>query len=120
MHSVSQLVPLTWGELVEEEERAEAQEGGYVVTRPATVSVAKAIVRPRPQSTHPASMRNDGRPPPTAVWGPPKAPRAEALTRLKGSRRQRQRDGLAAREFAAELNDYSDESSSLDEVWGWE
>lgn len=47
-------------------------------------------LRERPKPTHPPTLRNDGRPPPTAVWGPDKPPmrREEALRVLKDRRRR--------------------------------
>lgn len=72
---------LNWADMVEEEEEAEA-------SRKERVPLARGAalrpipVPPREPTTHPVTARNDGRPPPTAVWGPNKAPR-----RLPGGRR---------------------------------
>lgn len=65
----------SWADEVEmAEEEAIRAVGGFVAPAPA------ALPRPTPlgapnRATHPATAANDGRPPPTAVWGPPKQPR---------------------------------------------
>lgn len=83
--STSQLVSLTWADEIEEQEREERSVLGLpAVPRGAQVPrVPRGTVPPAP--THPASSRNDGRPPPTAVWGPNKEPRMrmEAIATLK-------------------------------------
>jgi hypothetical protein len=68
--STSVLVGVSWADEVEEEERA----AGTVV--PGGISVPGVPLRlSGRETTHPATMRNDGRPAPTAVWGPNKQPR---------------------------------------------
>lgn len=73
--STSTFVSLSWADEVEEEEAQAARRKEAVVLPPA-VSAKPVRIFPRPVTTHPATARNDGRPPPTAVWGPNKAPRA--------------------------------------------
>jgi len=97
--SVSELKPLTWADEVEEEESGERRALGLAPSvRPASDSSVRALRIPSGRvPTHPATSANDGRPPPTVVWGPPKAPRAQES--VSTSRRTRRRDGMAFREY---------------------
>lgn len=112
--SESVLVGTDWADEVEAEEAAEAAALGATTRRPATLAVRPAVLRGAVAATHPASARNDGRPPPTVVWGPPKAPRVRE--EVAPSRRERRRDGLAARQFQEELQEWSE--GSTDSEWG--
>lgn len=62
-------LPTSWADVVEMEEE-ELQR-----SRPVETTARPVAAPSRPAPTHPATARNDGRPPPTAVWGPPKPPR---------------------------------------------
>jgi len=95
--------PASWADLVEEEERETLEQLGaraLAVRARRLEPVQARLLLPKPP-THPATMANDGRPPPTARWGPNKESRAAAHSAagLGPSRRARRRDGLAMREF---------------------
>lgn len=84
---------------------------------PARVGVYPVLLPSPPIPTHPATGRNDGRPPPTAVWGPNREPRRRALRAL------RQRRGHSAPDRFWEGEKPSDEatdSSDYSDVWNWE
>lgn len=109
--------PLSWADEVDREEADEAASVGLVLGRPAARAVAAAAVRwDRPVPTHPVTRRNDGRPPPTVVWGPPKAPRERAVA---STARGRRRDGIAAREFQ-EMLEEEDEDDDGSEFSDWD
>lgn len=95
-------VRAAWADIVEqeEEEQVAARERVPTARGPALRPI---VVPPRPPTTHPATARNDGRPPPTAVWAPPKAPR-----RLAGDRR----GGRVLRDE----DEWSEEDSSWEHV----
>jgi hypothetical protein len=83
--STSQLVALSWADDLDATEKEERLALGLPeMPRGAQIPRVSASRVP-PAPTHPASSRNDGRPPPTAVWGPDKAPRPrmEAVATLK-------------------------------------
>lgn len=107
----SESVLLTsWAEDVESQERIDAKAEGSVVDRPAGRSVRAARIPHAQAPTHPVTARNDGRPPPTAVWGPDKP-----------KRDQDRRDKLAGlairgRERRNAVAVY--DSSSTDSDWG--
>lgn len=105
--SISEFLPLSWADEAEAEEEAELEEVGGTAVRPALEpGLRRVALRKKAPSTHPVTMGNDGRMPPTAVWGPDKAPRMvreEVL--VTTSRRARRRDGILAREFAQALDD---------------
>lgn len=65
---------LLYGAWADDVEREELERGA---DRPAdlTPSVRPVAIKHKPVPTHPATWDNWGRPPPTAVWGPDKAPR---------------------------------------------
>lgn len=72
----------SWADQVEEEEDAEAREGGYGIRRPIGMSFRRIhIVRPH-APMRPATVRNLGRPPPIAWW----APDRPKFLRLEGAR----------------------------------
>ncbi len=58
----------------------------------------------RAAATHPPTRRNDGRPPPTAVWVMPERPALRLEGPLFLTRRTR-RDGILAREFQQDFED---------------
>lgn len=108
---VSTLMPI-WADEVDAEEQREAHAEGSAVERPAAGTVRAVPVPPRTVPTHPVTARNDGRPPPTAVWGPDKKPMRDqgAFQLLKKSRLDRPRRNA----FAA----LDPSSSDTDSDWG--
>jgi len=114
--SVSELVD-SWADQVEQEEQAVARGEHSRLERPAGMTVAPTYVPRRPAPTHPPTWRNVGRPPPTAVWGPDRAPRErdqQGAMRPAGSTRMR-RNGLVPFE-----NWSSDDDSGYDDDRGYE
>lgn len=110
--ATSQFVALTWADSVAEEEEREEAQYGVSYRRPRADLSVRAVQLPKvPAHTHPSTSRNDGRPAPTAVWGPPREARQPVA--LPG-RRTRRRDGLAMREFHDALEDEWQEESSDD------
>lgn len=101
----STLLPIvgSWADQVEEEESDVVRRAGGVAWRPPAMrGVTPVPLARRAPTTHPATRRNDGRPPPTAVWTPAKARRDRASASEEAtSARTRRRDGILAREFAA-------------------
>lgn len=80
--STSELVSLAWADMVESEEESAALTHRFFV--PPASMVVKAVSAPKGvQATHPVTDGNDGRPPPTVKWGPPKPPRREKMTAVK-------------------------------------
>jgi len=115
--SDSVLVDLDWAEAMEEEERQGDVLAGFVRRRPPmTPAVRRVPIAPGRTPTHPASLRNDGRPPPTAVWGPDKAPRLRdgigpvARRRLQGQQGNAAFDEMSDDTLESELSeeDYFD------------
>lgn len=118
LFSTSELLPLSWGDQVEEEERRETEAAGGVVDRPASVSGVRTVVPLlRPATTHPATRRNDGRPPPTAVWGPDRAPleRTTRLVALAAKKRAEKR--TRGREFEDLFAYYGSEDDDSETEW---
>lgn len=74
--SSSVLVPvqMSWADMVDEDEEAEL--GTVLYVPPPSISLPAPPVLHPVRPTHPVTARNDGRPGPTAVWGPPKVGRA--------------------------------------------
>jgi hypothetical protein len=108
-----------WADLAEEEEASEAQAAHATVERPLPV----LGVRPRriPEgrvATHPATRANDGRPPPTAVWGPDLPPRYRELrVRVPRGRRAEWEGQLAYEsDSSAQWEADDEERSSEDEL----
>lgn len=67
---------------------------------PAMQQVAPLFLRRPAEPTHPPTPANDGRPPPTAVWGPDKPPQQRELLERAGPSRRRKRDRGAAPAWA--------------------
>jgi len=93
---------MSWADEAEAEQAAEvaAAVGHQVQVPPSSAKLAaiKALaLTNRARRTHPVTSRNDGRPPPTAVWGPPKAPRPRREERAgpSGTRRNAWTPGMA-------------------------
>lgn len=121
----------SWAEQMEQEEQGALAALGInpaAVVRPAPAPAV--LPRPFPRtraSTHPATSSNAGRPPPTAIWGPPRPPVAREL---RATRQHRRRDGVVEYEdsdtqYTYETEDYSELaadgwSSGEDSVWNWE
>lgn len=113
--SSSTLVPIgagSWADQMEQEEESDVERiTGKPLLHAAGVRAIQPIsVAPHKVPTHPATLKNVGRPPPTAVWGPPRAPRERGAEGV--SARTRRRDGIASREFHQALEDLYDEYSS--------
>lgn len=106
----SELLYGSWADMVEAEEREKAAGEQSVVDRPAAVTVRALRVPHRRVPTHPASAANDGRPPPTAVWGPDKPKRLVADTQGVG------RSG--GRRGRVDFVESEDSSESTDSDWG--
>lgn len=122
-------IPLgSWADEVDAMEAGLARDLGVraeALLRPRGATGVRPVALPHTSvSTHPASHQNDGRPPPTAVWGPNRAPRDRALARLKGrraARMVRSWDGassLAWSEWSEDSETAHEESE--DSVWRWE
>jgi len=77
-----------WADEVEEEETVNAFMGRHTA-----IAMLRSLrpIRTRPIPTHPATLTNDGRPGPTAVWAPDKPKRQVAIDRLKEARSARKR-----------------------------
>lgn len=103
--SESVLVPVNWADTAEDEERSSLKELGVEQPIVPRARVARPLfLRPGVVTTHPATRANDGRPPPTAVWGPDKPPRrAPEFSTARG----RRRDGIARREFEEAMYEFS-------------
>jgi hypothetical protein len=78
---------LSWADQVEEaEERAIVDRIGRPYVRPAGRPLLPPFkLRLSRPTTHPATAANDGRPPPTAIWGPDKAPMPRERLRRAGN-----------------------------------
>lgn len=126
-------VPLTesWAEQMDREDQDVLVELGISPTaleRPVPLTV-RPIPLPTPRATtHPATSANAGRPPPTAIWGPPRPRREQAV--LRGTRRRLRRDGVVEYEdtdslytITTERTERSDDerwsSDDFSDVWGW-
>lgn len=110
----------SWADEVEEEEEEEAQTLGTTAKRPASQKVVAVPINIGAAATHPATSRNDGRPPPTAVWAPDKP----ARRRLAGTtgERARHKEGIDFREYQQELQEeeeayYQRNASEEDDDW---
>jgi len=109
--STSEFVSTSWADMIEEDEQAEVIGLGLSLLRPFGLRAKPRPLGSAVKPTHPWKAGNDGRPPPTAVWGPPKQPRSREVGR--STARQRRRDGIAYREFHEELDeDYPDSDES--------
>jgi hypothetical protein len=90
-------VPLneSWAEQMEREEELALAELGIDprrAVRPAPAPAVLPIAFPDTRaSTHPATSSNAGRPPPTAIWGPPRPPMRRAI---RGTRERKERGGV--------------------------
>lgn len=96
---------MSWADIVEDEEEEDLIAAGASAYRPASLQVRRLTLPSGRTSTHPVTGRNDGRPPPVAVWGPDRAPRNREggiPLRVKLTKGER-RDGIRRREFDAEL-----------------
>lgn len=74
------IMPSDWASMVEQEEEEAVSRKEAYVPPPASRELSrieKAMLRLKAGrvATHPVTDKNDGRQPPTAVWGPPKPPR---------------------------------------------
>lgn len=112
----SMLIPPTsWADMADLEE-AEQVAAGLEIQRPGARSAPAIFIPRKKPPTHPLTAANHGRPPPTAVWGPPKQPRS-AFEVVSGRRNRRGRvldDEEESYEYSFDA--YS-EFSSLEEEW---
>lgn len=101
----SSWVPLDWADTVEQEEGDLLRGLGLGdLTVPRAITVRPLALRPGVVTTHPVTRANDGRPPPTAVWGPDRpSRRAPEFSTARG----RRRDGIARREFEEAMYEFS-------------
>lgn len=76
-----QVVDAIWADLVEEEE----EELNRALPPAASPPADLPPLPPYRVPTHPVTDRNHGRPPPVAVWGPPKPPRVRHGRRQRAS-----------------------------------
>lgn len=96
----------SWADEAEDEAQQEVLDaGGKPVFAPGRGRLPKPIFLTGRKSTHPVTVANDGRPPPTAVWGPDKAPRPRG-----GNRR------VWARQAESEAS-YGREQVEIEEFW---
>lgn len=104
--------PETWADEVEEEE--EAAETRYTARPRMGPAPKPTSTRRGDVPTHPPTLANFGRPPPTAVWGPPRLPRARREELVDRIRRNVERTEEV---WDDEWEDYEDESDhdSLDD-----
>lgn len=108
-----------WAEEAEMEDAVRSWQG----RKPALAAVGRVgRLEVRPVPTHPVTSRNDGRPPPTAVWGPPKPKRVNrvALERLREGRAERHRFRFTTRSPSPESGtDWSDSGDDAydDDHW---
>jgi len=110
----------TWADEVEEEEEEEAVAAGSTSQRPAQRRVVAVPINIGAAPTHQVSSRNDGRPPPTAVWAPDKPARPRPQGGVGG--RARYREGLDYRQHQQDLRDEEDEyyaGNASEEDDGW-
>lgn len=107
--STSALVYGNWADEVEAAEDAYLARLGPIP--PMVGGIRRAALPPPVVPTHPVTSANDGRTPPTAVWGPPKAPRDV----MASSARQRRRDGTLRREFDRLM--MRDDDDGWDDEW---
>lgn len=100
--------PYGWADLVEEEEKQVAEVTGLRLIRPKRGPEPKATIITFPQYplAHPATSRNDGRPPPTARWAPDRPPRE--VTRYEDQRPTRR--GTKGRRHQGVLSEGDSES----------
>jgi len=104
---------LDWADQVEEDER-ELRGSSALVRIDKIIAAPRAGAQPKPvrkppsvAATHPATLANDGRPPPTVLWGPDKQPltqeRTVALMGLKSRRALRRARGQGYTRLADEM-----------------
>lgn len=82
-----------WADEVEEQERQDVAAKTVYIPPPAAPLPPARVARREAPPTHPVTLANDGRPPPTARWGPNKQPRMRDVlpTRRGGKTRRRGR-----------------------------
>lgn len=109
----------SWADEADAEEEAEEIRLGLtpVLVRAAPMPKNFPKLEVSKVPTHPATSRNDGRPPPTVVWGPPKEPKLR-MEEMRVSKKTRRRDGLLSREFQQALEDsYLEVEEDGYELW---
>jgi hypothetical protein len=109
-----------WADIIEEEENARAAEVFASLWRPAQVErVAAVRLRAGVETTHPATLSNDGRQPPTAVWQPDRPPRATGEGSSGRAHRRWERRALAGvwSELETVFESDSEYSDQYSEGW---
>lgn len=105
--SESKLVSKNWADEAEEEERAERLTLGVAEVPRGAPIPRVGPGRAPPAPTHPVTSRNDGRPPPTAVWTPAKAPRPTFVEALQALKKRRARAVRRKRQVIDSGDDWS-------------
>jgi len=116
--ATSTLVPLSWADQLDEEEEEEAKAFHAVVARPGGMEVPRRKLPPGRVPTHPATRANDGRPPPTVVWAPDRAPAPRRNAPVSRKDRRAQRTEMRQDMYQGHL-DFDSEESDFDEEWGY-
>jgi len=91
-----------WADIVEQEELEEMERVGLQAVQSAIVPRPEPF-RPAAIPTHPVTRKNDGRPPPTAVWAPDKLPRPDHNTTRAVPLNLRNRRELKRDQFMEQL-----------------
>lgn len=122
-------IPLgaSWAEQIEQEERSVLIGLGISPTALERPAPAPAVLPQRfPNTrapTHPATSRNAGRPPPTARWHPPRAPRQVLVRGTRRTRRgavEEYEDSDSVYSFAPTEMTFGDDSESSPSDAEWE
>jgi hypothetical protein len=116
--AVSTFVPLTWADMADEEEVEEARAFHAVTERPGNVGGPRRRLPQGRVPTHPATRANDGRPPPTVVWAPDRAPAPRRNMPVSRKDRRAQRTEMRQDQYQGHL-EFDSEESEFDEEWGY-
>lgn len=109
---------LSWAEEVEEVE-LERKKEHFVrplarTVDPKLARIKRTLIQRRPKPTHPATLKNLGREPPTAVWGPDKQPRVS--TEATVVRYERAKDYVGSRRDRSGYDPNADDISEVSEA----
>lgn len=109
MESASTFVPIEggWADEVEREEMEERILGREEVRAIPHLEAARIVRKQAP--THPVTTRNDGRPPPTAIWGPPKQKRSPVSMKQVGKGKGKARGNVGSWEESDDSFEFSDD-----------
>lgn len=107
--------PIAWEDAVLLEERQEEVSFGFVRRRPdVDRSVRRLPIATGRVPTHPATLRNEGRPPPTVVWGPPRPPQVRMDTTVP---RRHRAARLRGETLFEEPEEQAEFDAWVDDVW---